>query len=68
MTETPRIEYEATDFEVFLEAPLGLIVIEIATANPDKKVAVHMRRHVFDSLCEHIAKARSDADKRAQPR
>ena len=65
MTEAPRIEYEATDFEVFLEEPLGLIVMEIATPDPDKKVAVHMRRHVFDGLCERIAKARLDEDKRA---
>jgi hypothetical protein len=65
MTETPRIEYEATDFEVFLERPLGLIVIEIATADPDKKIAVQMRRSVFDGLCERIAKARSAEDKRA---
>ncbi len=63
MTETPKIEYEATDFQVFLEGSLGLVVIEIATDDPDKKIALQMRRHVFDGLCEQIAKAQSAEDK-----
>ena len=63
MTEKPKIEYEATDFQVFLEGGLGLVVIEIATDNPDKKIALQMRRHVFDGLCEQIAKAQSAEDK-----
>ncbi len=63
MTETPKIEYEATDFQVFFEDSLGLVVIEIATDDPDKTIALQMRRHVFDGLCEQIAKAQSAEDK-----
>jgi hypothetical protein len=67
MTGTPRIEYEATDFEVFLEGPLGMVVMQIATSDPDKAVAVLMRRPVFEHLCERIEAARTAEDKRAQP-
>ena len=63
MTETPKIEYEATDFQVFFEDSLGLVVIEIATDDPDKTIALQMRRYVFDGLCEQIAKAQSAEDK-----
>lgn len=38
MTEVPTLEYEATDFKVFLESVWGLVLIEMATNGPDKKM------------------------------
>jgi hypothetical protein len=64
MQEPSRIEYEAIGSEVFAEAHLGMLVIEIATSRGEK-VAVHMRRSTFDDLAEQIAKAKADVDKRA---
>ena len=63
MTEAPRIEYEATGFEVFFESGLGLVMIKVATDDPDKKITLQMRQHVFDELCEQIAKAQSAEDR-----
>jgi hypothetical protein len=65
MSEPSRIEYEAIGFDVYAEAHLGMLVIEIATSQ-GAKVAVHMRRSTFDDLAERIAKAQSDAGRRAQ--
>jgi hypothetical protein len=59
-----RIEYEAIGFDVYAEAPLGFLVIEIATSQ-EAKIALRMRRSTFDDLAERIAKARSDLEKRA---
>jgi hypothetical protein len=67
MSAPSRIEYEAIGSRVYLEAHLGLVVLELATSQ-GSKVAVHMRRMTFDDLAERIAKAQLDANDRARGR
>jgi hypothetical protein len=60
MTAPTRIEYEAHDIDV--HATKDLCVLVMLT---DKgRVALHMRRTVFDHLCEHIDAVRVNEGKR----
>ena len=67
MSAPSRIEYEAIDSLVYLEAHLGMVVLELATPE-GSKLAVHMRRSTFDDLAARITKVQYDADDRARGR
>jgi hypothetical protein len=62
MTTPEKLEYEATGFEVYAESPLKSLVVEIATSQ-GAKVALTMRRSIFDDLAARIAKAHADLEK-----
>ena len=62
MTNTTRIEYEATDIAVHAAEHLGMLVMAVATSK-DEKIAVHMRRSVFDHLCDEIDAVRMNEGK-----
>jgi hypothetical protein len=62
MNTTPRIEYEVQSSEVFAEEHLGMVVLEIASSQGEK-VAIVMRRSVFETLADQIQKAKAGFDK-----
>jgi hypothetical protein len=65
MPSPARVEYEVIASKVFAEAPLGYLVLEIATPQGEQ-IALRMRRSTFDELAARVAMARDDLERRSQ--